>query len=89
MAALPSVRTTRQELIPKLAELPPELPRPAVHFIGQLQSNKVRSLAPIVDVWQTVDRDSLVSEIARRAPAAVGFGAGEHHSRGGEGRLFA
>ena len=62
-----------QELIPKLAELPPELPRPAVHFIGQLQSNKVRSLAPIVDVWQTVDRDSLVSEIARRAPAARVF----------------
>jgi len=42
----------------------------AVHFIGQLQSNKVRQLAPVVDVWETVDRSRLVDEIARRAPGA-------------------
>jgi uncharacterized pyridoxal phosphate-containing UPF0001 family protein len=42
----------------------------AVHFIGQLQSNKVRQLAPVVDVWETVDRPRLVDEIARRAPGA-------------------
>ena len=44
--------------------------RPEVHFIGRLQSNKVRSLAPIVDVWQSVDRMSIIDEIARRSPNA-------------------
>lgn len=43
----------------------------AVHFIGQLQSNKVRQLAGLVDVWETVDRRRLVVEIARRAPGAI------------------
>jgi hypothetical protein len=40
------------------------------HFIGRLQSNKVRLIAGVVDLWQTVDRASLVDEIARRAPGA-------------------
>jgi pyridoxal phosphate enzyme (YggS family) len=44
--------------------------RPEVHFIGRLQSNKVRSLAHIVDVWQSVDRESIIDEIARRSPNA-------------------
>ena len=44
--------------------------RPEVHFIGRLQSNKVRSLAGIVDVWQSVDRVSIIDEIARRSPNA-------------------
>jgi pyridoxal phosphate enzyme (YggS family) len=39
-----------------------------VHFIGQLQTNKVRLVAPLVDVVQSVDRLSLVAELARRAP---------------------
>jgi len=43
---------------------------PEVHFIGGLQSNKVRSLAPIVDVWQSVDRESVMAEISRRRPSA-------------------
>ncbi len=42
-----------------------------VHFIGRLQSNKVRQLAGAVDVFETVDRRSLVAEIARRAPGAT------------------
>ena len=41
-----------------------------VHFIGQLQSNKVRSLAGLIDRFDTVDRASLATEIARRAPGA-------------------
>jgi uncharacterized pyridoxal phosphate-containing UPF0001 family protein len=41
-----------------------------VHFIGQLQSNKVRALAPIISVYETVDRGSLVAELAKRAPGA-------------------
>jgi uncharacterized pyridoxal phosphate-containing UPF0001 family protein len=43
---------------------------PRWHFIGGLQSNKVRSLAEIVSLWQSVDRLSLAQEIARRAPGA-------------------
>lgn len=41
------------------------------HFIGQLQSNKVRALAPWVSVWQSVDRASQIDEIAKRAPGAT------------------
>jgi uncharacterized pyridoxal phosphate-containing UPF0001 family protein len=41
-----------------------------VHFIGQLQTNKVRVLAPIVTVYETVDRSSVVVELAKRAPGA-------------------
>ena len=44
--------------------------RPEVHFIGRLQSRKVRALAGVVDVWQTIDRPVLVDEVARRAPGA-------------------
>ncbi len=43
---------------------------PRWHFIGGLQSNKVRSLAGIVSLWQSVDRLSLAREIAARAPGA-------------------
>lgn len=39
-----------------------------VHFIGQLQTNKVRMVAPLVDVVQSVDRSSLIAELARRVP---------------------
>lgn len=41
-----------------------------VHFIGRLQSNKVRQLADLVDLWQSVDRARLVNEIARHSPGA-------------------
>lgn len=41
-----------------------------VHFIGNLQRNKVRRLAPFVHVWQSIDRASLVEEVAKRAPGA-------------------
>lgn len=62
-----------QELVTKFAELDDHarVPSPSVHFIGQLQTNKVRQLVDIVDVWQTVDRGSLADEIARRAPGAT------------------
>lgn len=56
-----------QEVVTKAAEvaLADRLP---VHFIGQLQSNKIKQLAGIVDVWQSVDRLSLLTEIAKRSP---------------------
>jgi uncharacterized pyridoxal phosphate-containing UPF0001 family protein len=50
-----------QELVAKLTGVDLEVP---VHFIGQLQTNKVRVVAPHVDVYDTVDRPSLASEIA-------------------------
>ena len=41
------------------------------HFIGRLQRNKVRALAGIVHLWQTIDRVELGLEVARRAPGAL------------------
>jgi PLP dependent protein len=57
-----------QELLAKRAVV--EQCRPAVQFIGRLQTNKVRLVADLVDVWASVDRDSVVDEIAKRAPGA-------------------
>ena len=62
-----------QELQRKYAALAVDVATPEVHFIGQLQTNKVRLIAAIVDVWQTVDRASVVAEISRRAPGARVF----------------
>ena len=60
-----------QELVAKHEELSPdERERIEWHFLGRLQRNKVRSLAAIVSVWQSVDRVELIDEIARRAPGA-------------------
>ncbi len=41
-----------------------------VHFIGRLQTNKVRILAPWIDRWDSVDRSAVIDEIARRQPGA-------------------
>lgn len=41
-----------------------------VHFVGHVQTNKVRQLAPLVDVWDSVDREPVVAEVAKRAPGA-------------------
>lgn len=40
------------------------------HFIGQLQTNKVRLIAAAVSLWQSIDRESLAVEVAKRAPGA-------------------
>ena len=56
-----------QELVAKAAEAPPGA---RWHFIGRLQRNKVRLVAPHVALWQSVDRAELGAEIARRAPGA-------------------
>ncbi|HVM10040.1 MAG TPA: YggS family pyridoxal phosphate-dependent enzyme [Acidimicrobiales bacterium] len=41
------------------------------HFLGAVQRNKVAKLAPRVSVWQTVDRMSAGTEIARRSRGAT------------------
>lgn len=56
-----------QELLEKIQVTPAPLP---VHFIGAIQSNKVRALASHVALWQGVDRESVITEIAKRAPGA-------------------
>lgn len=43
----------------------------SIHFIGQLQTNKVRQLAGRVDLYESVDRERLVIEVARRDPGAA------------------
>lgn len=60
--------------------------RPRWHFIGQLQRNKVKALAPYVDVWHTVDSVRLVDEIAKHQPSArlfVQVNATDDPGRGG------
>jgi pyridoxal phosphate enzyme (YggS family) len=59
-----------QELVPKAAALADGDVAPRWHFIGRLQSNKVRALAGIVTLWHTIDRDSVAVEVARRSPGA-------------------
>ncbi|MCU1483317.1 MAG: hypothetical protein JWN67_63 [Actinomycetia bacterium] len=43
---------------------------PTWHFIGRLQTNKVRQLVDLVDVWHTIDRATLGDELAKRAAGA-------------------
>lgn len=62
-----------QEVVAKLGQLPAGVARPRVHFIGRLQTNKVRSLLGVVDVVETVDRVSLATELARRWPGGSVF----------------
>jgi PLP dependent protein len=64
-----------QEMVAKLADLdagpPPDGPQPRWHLVGRLQRNKVRQLASHVALWQSVDREPLAAEIAKRAPGAA------------------
>lgn len=55
-----------QEVLDKVGRtgIPGPLP---VHFIGHLQSNKVKALAPHVALWHTVDRASIVAALAKEA----------------------
>jgi uncharacterized pyridoxal phosphate-containing UPF0001 family protein len=41
-----------------------------VHFIGQIQRNKVRAIASNISLWHSVDRGEVGREIARRRPGA-------------------
>ncbi|WP_327237024.1 YggS family pyridoxal phosphate-dependent enzyme [Streptomyces sp. NBC_01317] len=64
------------------------------HFVGQLQTNKVRSVAGYADVVQSVDRVKLVSALSAAAvraerelvcliQVALDAGSGERGARGG------
>jgi pyridoxal phosphate enzyme (YggS family) len=58
-----------QELAEKAAELS-DLPDLRWHFIGHLQSNKARMVAPVAHLVHTVDSASLAKELAKRAEKA-------------------
>ncbi len=60
-----------QEAVAKLAAVGAGADALRLHFIGHLQSNKVKLLAPHVSLWQTVDRSSVVDAVARHAPGAA------------------
>ena len=62
-----------QELIAKSQQVA-RADRLPVHFIGQLQTNKIKSLFDIVDVWQSVDRASVVTELVKRQLARTSAG---------------
>ena len=53
-----------QELVEKQALLPKDI---LWHFIGHLQSNKVKYIAPFVHLIQSVDSEKLLKEIDKQA----------------------
>ncbi|MFF3495052.1 YggS family pyridoxal phosphate-dependent enzyme [Streptomyces sp. NPDC002795] len=54
-----------QDAAPKAAECS-DLPL-TWHFVGQLQTNKVRSVASYADLVQSIDRDKLVTALSKEA----------------------
>lgn len=55
-----------QELAEKQPALPPDI---EWHFIGHLQTNKVRQIAPFVHLVHGGDRERLLNELQKRAAA--------------------
>jgi pyridoxal phosphate enzyme (YggS family) len=53
-----------QELLPKYTHLPKDI---EWHFIGHLQENKVKHIAPFIDMIQSVDSVKLLEAINREA----------------------
>ncbi|GHT73955.1 YggS family pyridoxal phosphate enzyme [Bacteroidia bacterium] len=53
-----------QELVPKQEQLPKDI---EWHFIGHLQQNKVKYIAPFIDTVQSVDSRPLLQELNKQA----------------------
>jgi pyridoxal phosphate enzyme (YggS family) len=53
-----------QEILQKHAQLPPDI---AWHFIGHLQTNKVKYIAPFISLIHSIDSLRLLSEVNREA----------------------
>ena len=71
-----------QELLAKAAEVDGV----RWHFVGRLQRNKIKELAPLVHLWHSIDRPELGDEIAKRAPGAdvlVQVNIGDEPNKGG------
>jgi pyridoxal phosphate enzyme (YggS family) len=58
-----------QQLLAKIDDGVPEAVR--WHFLGPIQRNKVRKLAPHVTMWHGVDRPAAGAEVARHRPGAA------------------
>lgn len=58
-----------QQLLAKVDEGVPAATR--WHFLGPVQRNKVKKLAPHVVLWHGVDRESAGAEVARHRPGAA------------------
>lgn len=63
-----------RELLDKFARFDLDGAPLPVHFIGSVQSNKVRQLSRVVDLWQGVDRASVLGEIGKRPGRSPGGG---------------
>lgn len=76
-----------QELLAKRAELAEAgTPYDRWHFVGRVQRNKVKKLAPHVEVWHSVDRVAVGEAIAHHAPGArvyVQVNLGGEEQKGG------
>jgi PLP dependent protein len=59
-----------QELRAKADALGPDAAGVRWHFVGRLQSNKIRGLRHHVFLWHSIDRSSVADELARRSPGA-------------------
>lgn len=65
-----------QEAGTKIASLPEHVRQAlTVHFVGQVQTNKVRRIARYADVVHSVDRARLVTALGRGVTAALDAGA--------------
>jgi len=56
------------------------------HFIGRVQRNKVKAVAPSVTLWHSVDRTEVGEVIARHAPGArvlIQVNVGDEDQKGG------
>lgn len=60
-----------QELLDKARHLPAPPDGPEWHFLGRIQRNKVRVLAPLVACWQGLARLAEGEAIARHRPGAT------------------
>ena len=60
-----------QEAVAKYSSLMPSLPDSELHLLGNLQTNKAKAATALFSCVQSVDRDELVRELAKRA-AAIG-----------------
>ena len=58
-----------QELLTKAEAV--SAPSTTVHFVGRVQTNKVRKIAALVDLWHSIDRVALGTEVAKRSPGAA------------------
>ena len=56
-----------QELVLKYEALPKDI---SWHFIGHLQSNKVKYIAPFIHLIHGVDKEKLLAEIDKQAAKA-------------------